>query len=199
MPWARLGFYTQSKVGPSSAIIPQLWLGCLGANHWVHREHIYRRHQRPTVKCTRCLVPFDSHEKLAEHLRAEIRCENKTPSPDEEIIYITPIQERELRKKKKNILEEERWFSYFRIIFPDIPDNQLPSPCKPKTARRTTVGMSTDDRDGKIMSHIKIHCPVRRWSVSFAHSWSNNFRPVLPPTSTTTSVSGQRGFRSKAT
>jgi hypothetical protein len=137
-------------------------LGCLGANHWVHREHIYRRHQRPTVQCTRCLVSFANDETLAEHLRGESRCENKTPSPDEEIIYITKSQERELRKKKKNVPEEERWFNSFRIIFPDIPNDRLPSPCKPKTIRRVTVRMSTDDRDGKIMPPIRIHCPIRR-------------------------------------
>lgn len=180
MPWARLAFCTQNQVGPSSAI-PRV-LGCQGANHWIHREHIYRRHQRPTFQCTRCLISFANEETLAEHLRAESRCENKTPSPDEESIYITQSQERDLRKRKKDIPEEERWFSCFRIIFPDIPSDRLPTPCKPQTTRKVAVGMSTDDRDGKIMTPIRIHCPVRRHSASFAHSWSNDSRPVSLPT-----------------
>jgi hypothetical protein len=140
----------------------RVWLGCLGANHWIHREHIYRRHQRQTVQCARCLSSFPDEETLDGHHRGEIQCEKKTPSPDEEVIYITRSQERDLRKKKKNMTEEERWFRYFRIIFPKIPNDQLPSsPCKPKTTRRVAVGMGTDGRDGKIMTPFRIHCPIQ--------------------------------------
>ena len=94
---------------------------CLGANHRIHREHIYRCHQSPTFPCIRCQVSFEDEKRLAEHLRAGTPCETRTPSPDEETIYISRSQERELRKKKRNIEEEKRWFQCFRTIFPDIP------------------------------------------------------------------------------
>ncbi len=58
---------------------------------------------------------------LTKHLRDKPQCENRTPSPDEEVIHITLSQERDLRKKRQNITEEERWLSCFRTIFPDIP------------------------------------------------------------------------------
>lgn len=84
-------------------------------------------------------MSFANQEVLAAHLRAERRCENETPSTEEEIMYITQEQERELRRKRKNIREEDRWFNYFRIIFPTVPDDQLPSsPCKPKTSQPAT-------------------------------------------------------------
>ncbi|KAK3899230.1 hypothetical protein C8A05DRAFT_37168 [Staphylotrichum tortipilum] len=108
----------------------KLYKSCHGPG-WgsVHRvkEHVYRRHQTPTAQCVRCQVSFANQAALTEHLRAERQCENKTPSPDEEIIYITQDQERELRKKRKNVPEEDRWFENFRIIFPNLPDDQLPS------------------------------------------------------------------------
>ncbi len=102
-----------------------------------HREHIYRRHQRKTVECPRCLSSFPNQEKLDEHHRDDNQCEKKTPTPEEEVIYITHSQWQDLRKKKQNMDEPKRWFDCFRIIFSTIPDDELPSsPCKPKTTRR---------------------------------------------------------------
>ncbi len=179
VPWARLAYCAQNKVSPSSAILRALT--CLCANHWIHREHIYRCHQSPTFRCMRCQISFENEETLAEHHQTKTPCETKTPSSDEEIIYISSSQERKLRKKKRYIEEEKRWFDCFRIIFPDVPGNQLPTPCKPKTPRRAAMGMSADDRHGKIMIPIRIHCPIRRYSASFVHSWSNIFHPVFTP------------------
>ncbi|KAK3346466.1 hypothetical protein B0T25DRAFT_279112 [Lasiosphaeria hispida] len=99
---------------------------------WVsaHRvkEHIYRRHQRPPFRCTRCLDAFDDEDKLTEHLRADPPCDIKTEPPEEETIYISKTQELALRKRKREVLEEERWFNVFRILFPNFPAGQLPSP-----------------------------------------------------------------------
>jgi hypothetical protein len=96
----------------------------------VNREHIYRCHQRPDVYCDRCLVSFTEEGKLAEHLRADNRCENKAAPSDGETIYITQSQERALRKRKRMVPEEERWLNSFQIIFPDVPKEHIPSPCK---------------------------------------------------------------------
>ncbi|KAK0642083.1 hypothetical protein B0T16DRAFT_224830 [Cercophora newfieldiana] len=95
----------------------------------VHRvkEHIYRRHG-PLSRCTRCLDTFASEEKLTEHMRAEARCENRMAPPDEETINISKSQGLELRKRKKEVSEEERWFNTFHILFPDVPPDQFPSP-----------------------------------------------------------------------
>ncbi|KAK3361472.1 hypothetical protein B0T24DRAFT_641663 [Lasiosphaeria ovina] len=96
----------------------------------VHRvkEHIYRRHQRPTFHCTRCLVSFANEENLAEHIRGEVRCENRTAPPDEETLFISQSQGQALRKRKKDVPEEERWTTVFQIIFPDVPADHIPSP-----------------------------------------------------------------------
>lgn len=31
---------------------------------------------------------------------------------------------------KKGVDEKVRWFGLFRVLFGDIPDDELPSPCK---------------------------------------------------------------------
>jgi len=122
MLWAWLGLRTQGQVSlvPSSSF----------SRLMIHREHIFRRHQRPTVHCTRYLISFDDEEQLNQHLRAQTRCENMTGPITKETTYITRTQERALRKRKKNVPEEERWLTVFRIVFPDIPTDRPPTPCK---------------------------------------------------------------------
>jgi hypothetical protein len=94
------------------------------------REHIYRRHQRPAFRCPRCLDTFETDDKLNEHARSDAICDTKDAPPEEETIYISKSQESELRKKKRERSEEERWFNIFNICFPGVPVDQRPSPCK---------------------------------------------------------------------
>jgi hypothetical protein len=98
----------------------------------VHRvkEHIYRRHQRPPFRCPRCLEAFGNEDKLTEHQRAAMICETSAVRPEEETTYISKSQEMELRKRKREVSEEEKWFTIFRILFPRVPSEQFPSPCK---------------------------------------------------------------------
>ncbi|KAF4449294.1 hypothetical protein F53441_7412 [Fusarium austroafricanum] len=116
------------KKYPESSSLPK---SCHGPG-WqsVHRvkEHIYRRHQRPIHRCARCLVFFEDERELIEHTRAEQRCDNQSAPAEEEIIYITQAQERALRKRHRNIPEEERWILVFQVVFPDVPADHIPSP-----------------------------------------------------------------------
>ncbi|KAK0620695.1 hypothetical protein B0T14DRAFT_236361 [Immersiella caudata] len=96
----------------------------------VHRvkEHIYRRHQRPPFRCPRCLHAFENENMLTEHQRAVVICETSEAQSEEETTYITKSQEMELRKRKRETSEEEKWFNIFRILFPGIPAEEFPSP-----------------------------------------------------------------------
>ncbi|KAF5724930.1 hypothetical protein FMUND_360 [Fusarium mundagurra] len=71
---------------------------------------------------------FEDERELIEHTRAEQRCDNQSAPAEEEIIYITQNQERVLRKRQRNIPEEERWVLVFQAVFPDIPTDHIPSP-----------------------------------------------------------------------
>ncbi|KAF5687861.1 het-E-1 heterokaryon incompatibility protein [Fusarium denticulatum] len=71
---------------------------------------------------------FEYEKELTEHARAEQRCDNQLAPAEEEIIYITQSQERALRKRQRNIPQEERWALVFQVVFPNIPPDQIPSP-----------------------------------------------------------------------
>jgi len=63
-------------------------------------------------------------------MRADERCEKQDAPPETDTIYISKSQELELRKRKRETSEEEKWFNIFNILFPGIPVDQRPSPCK---------------------------------------------------------------------
>ncbi|KAF4472962.1 serine threonine kinase [Fusarium albosuccineum] len=92
------------------------------------REHIQRCHTpdnfRNPLVCGRCLEGFKSNELLVQHQREEPQCLIKAP----EIIHgkITLEQAVNLRsaKKKSDMSDEDRWYEWYRIIF---PSHELPS------------------------------------------------------------------------
>lgn len=95
------------------------------------REHVTRRHLRTTVDCTRCFKCFESELELNEHLRSQTRCEVTSPCPLKDRMYITQVQQRAIKKRKKNVTGEEKWLDLYRIIFPDVSvGNQPLNPCK---------------------------------------------------------------------
>jgi hypothetical protein len=81
--------------------------------------------------CLRCRVIFDTETDLARHVKQEVRCDLRESPSEEETLFITQDQEKELKKRssrKKG--DKERWNNVFRVIFPDVPVDQIPSPCK---------------------------------------------------------------------
>ncbi|KAG5661888.1 hypothetical protein KAF25_004127, partial [Fusarium avenaceum] len=70
----------------------------------------------------------DDESELIDHTRAEQRCDNQSAPEEEEIIFISQTQEKALRKRHRNIPEDERWVLVFQILFPDIPTDHIPSP-----------------------------------------------------------------------
>ncbi|KAJ3541003.1 hypothetical protein NM208_g2918 [Fusarium decemcellulare] len=92
------------------------------------REHIQRCHTpdnlRNPLVCGRCLEGFKSNELLVQHQREEPQCLIKAP----EIIHgkITLEQAVNLRsaKKKSDMSDKDRWYEWYRIIF---PSHELPS------------------------------------------------------------------------
>ncbi|KAF2102943.1 hypothetical protein NA57DRAFT_71927 [Rhizodiscina lignyota] len=94
----------------------------------IHRlkEHLYRRHTRP-IACSRCGCQFQSESELFGHQQQTVPCElNQTRVLE----GLTKDQERELRSKrtKSNKCTEEKWCRVYRILFPQVPENQIPSP-----------------------------------------------------------------------
>lgn len=102
---------------------------CLGPG-WptVHRmkEHLYRAHSQ-SIYCPRCYAMFDSDGDLSRHLRSA-QCQVSAPQPIEGIDRETL---KALRKRSPALrLEEDKWRDVYQLLFPEVPDEDIPSPCK---------------------------------------------------------------------
>ncbi|KAK0725905.1 hypothetical protein B0H67DRAFT_143264 [Lasiosphaeris hirsuta] len=100
----------------------------------VHRvkEHLYRRHRQPKYRCQRCWQPFRDEAGFVDHQRA------LEPCPLREIEHVEGFdatQERSLRSRKRakqDLSEPEKWREVYKVLFPHVEDDNVPSPCKPK-------------------------------------------------------------------
>lgn len=93
----------------------------------VHRmkEHLYRSHAQP-IFCPRCYAIFDSDSEFSTHLRSN-PCEISVPQPIEGIDRETLNR---LRKRSPALrLEEDKWRDTYQLLFPDVADSDIPSPC----------------------------------------------------------------------
>ncbi|CCT70488.1 uncharacterized protein FFUJ_06466 [Fusarium fujikuroi IMI 58289] len=107
------------------------WRTCPGPG-WndVHRvkEHLYRRHKQPQYRCARCWQPFTDQQGLTHHQRAD------EPCPLREMGYVEGFdatQERSLKSRKRvnqKLSETEKWRRVFKILFPHVLDDDIPSP-----------------------------------------------------------------------
>lgn len=104
------------------------------------REHLYRKHALPKFTCHRCCEPFDAEEDLQAHARAPEPCQVHDPEP---LDGFNQDQEKRLRSRKKTAGEEltepEKWRQMYRILFPDVAEDEIPLPCEwmRKTPPRT--------------------------------------------------------------
>lgn len=80
--------------------------------------------------CGRCWEIFDNKNELNKHLRLDERCETKAkPHFD----GFDEGQEAALRSRKRANLqgtEFEKWRKVFKILFPHVTDDEIPSPCE---------------------------------------------------------------------
>ena len=94
----------------------------------VHRmkEHLYRAHAQP-IFCPRCYTMFDSDSEFSVHLRSN-PCQISAPQPIDGIDRETLVG---LRKRSPALrLEEDKWKDTYRLLFPNVPNSDIPSPCK---------------------------------------------------------------------
>lgn len=84
--------------------------------------------------CPRCGDRFKTEGALDVHLRADDVCKKGMIAQD----GIDREQEKKIRARprKDNTTDEQKWVAMYKIIFPDTPEDSIPSPCKsPPTPR----------------------------------------------------------------
>ncbi|KAH8893068.1 hypothetical protein GQ53DRAFT_840774 [Thozetella sp. PMI_491] len=92
------------------------------------KEHLYRRHRQPRYQCKRCGEPFQDEVDLNGHLRAAKPCNLREMPP---LDGFDSKQEGELKSRKRVITglsEVEKWKHTYRILFPLVPETEIPSP-----------------------------------------------------------------------
>lgn len=93
---------------------------------------MYRNHYK--LKCNRCQKGFKDKDKLVDHQRSTTQCPLNDPvvTADE----VTEVQLDKMKKKQryKGLTEvqqeEQRWREMYSIIFPEVPGEEIPSPCE---------------------------------------------------------------------
>jgi hypothetical protein len=76
----------------------------------------------------RCCDTFKTNYELAEHQRLPESCEIRFAEPCE---GFDKEKEQRLKKRKRTESDEVgKWKEMYRILFPDDPENSIPSPCE---------------------------------------------------------------------
>jgi hypothetical protein len=94
----------------------------------VHRmkEHLYRSHSQP-IFCPICYETFKSDKDQSGHVRLQ-QCQRSSPQQIEGIDRETVWT---LRKRTTALrLEEDKWRDVYQVLFPDVSEADIPSPCK---------------------------------------------------------------------
>ncbi|KAI8629959.1 hypothetical protein F5Y19DRAFT_65602 [Xylariaceae sp. FL1651] len=108
----------------------QEWKICPGPG-WldVHRvkEHLYRRHRQAKFRCARCWECFEIEQSFIDHLRASEPCHLREKEPIEGFDAKQEEQLKSRKKKQGAVSEVEKWRSVFRILFPHVLEDDIPS------------------------------------------------------------------------
>ncbi|KAF7547168.1 hypothetical protein G7Z17_g7914 [Cylindrodendrum hubeiense] len=105
----------------------------------------------PSVHRIKCFKTFKEETELKQHRREPVPCDVIDPT-DEMLLGIDGDIIRKLRARTgaRNGTQEEKWKCMFKIIFPDVEDTKIPSPCsgdpdKPRGASAISPLSSTRD------------------------------------------------------
>ncbi|KAF7527698.1 hypothetical protein G7054_g10389 [Neopestalotiopsis clavispora] len=89
------------------------------------KEHLKRRHFKE-LSCPRCDRQFKTRVLLHEHSTAPTACElNNDP---QRLGFMTQLQRDDIHARRGNgMTDVERWKEIFKILFPEVVEDQIPS------------------------------------------------------------------------
>lgn len=88
------------------------------------KEHLYRIHENDLL-CPRCYQKVDERD-FTDHVRA---CRIVRPDEEHPILDgFDRIQKMKISDKMRGKTTEEKWRAIYKILFPDDPDDTIPSP-----------------------------------------------------------------------
>ncbi|KAM5347723.1 hypothetical protein ACJ41O_007547 [Fusarium nematophilum] len=106
----------------------QKWPKCRRGFPEVHRikAHIYKHHV--SIRCDRCFEEFKESEELTEHRRKDEQC--KVIDRPDNLLTIDEQTRSKIQSRSgaRNASQEEKWKHIYKIIFPNVSDEDIPSP-----------------------------------------------------------------------
>ncbi|ORY07145.1 hypothetical protein BCR34DRAFT_28555 [Clohesyomyces aquaticus] len=89
------------------------------------KEHLKRCHR--VFQCPRCSHSLPTSDALKSHLRKPQSC---APREDRRLFAINQEKWELVDRRVRPIPREDQWKSLFQIIFPEVPESEIPSPCE---------------------------------------------------------------------
>ncbi|KAF1999254.1 hypothetical protein P154DRAFT_232556 [Amniculicola lignicola CBS 123094] len=116
---------------PFFKMAPSRWRNCsqLGWTS-LHRvkEHLYRRHESQP-RCPRCFTTFPTNNDRDTHIRC-FDCDRQPVPHNIEAEGVSPEQKAQLKSRVglSAKTDEENWSRIYRILFPNVSSDSIPSP-----------------------------------------------------------------------
>ena len=91
------------------------------------RQHLYRHHR--IYPCERCKHMYNDDDEVTDHLKNGACETNESELPD----GVTGSMERQLRNRRKAFpgqTEEQIWRQIYKVLFPLVLDEDIPTPCE---------------------------------------------------------------------
>ncbi|KAF4776102.1 protein kinase [Colletotrichum scovillei] len=89
------------------------------------KEHLYRAHHKPGLKCSRCLERLPSREDLDKHYNAKVRCVRRDDKVDDMMDDAQwGLCQAQMRRKPGAY----KWGEIYKILFGSNPSGTMPSP-----------------------------------------------------------------------
>jgi len=110
------------------------WRSCCGPGWELVRrvkDHLYSHHQQPKDRCGRCGGCFEDKLALDAHFARDEACKVRRPLP--QMDGFDEKQEAQLKSRKRSVVplsEVEKWRQVYSILFPQVPQEHVPSPCE---------------------------------------------------------------------
>lgn len=110
---------------PKSPRISRSW-----TDH-IFRQHVYRYHIMP-ITCPGCSLSFGSRRMFAHHLHVESQCNRSLNEADEPIRGLENLLQKIRSPTVTTGLpsEEDMWKAIYTTLFPQDPEDDIPSPCE---------------------------------------------------------------------
>jgi hypothetical protein len=80
--------------------------------------------------CVRCCAAFETETDRDDHMRSQEQCSVRDPPPRRNGFNASQRDQLKSRPKGYKLMSEpQKWRYVYKILFPEVDDADIPSPC----------------------------------------------------------------------